>query len=254
MKSSISTVGAMFVLCVCKVTIAQEPEHKLTLDDFYRSFELSEITQKNMQRWPYYRYTSMNWDEYGIFGTVPIMASTNPTELRIAEKRFDIEQDFQHGRTFVESLTATQTKGFLILKDNVILGEFYDNGFSHNQTQLLQSSSKTYAGIIASKLIDDGKLDPDATIESYLADFKGSKIGKASVQQVLDMQSGLLPASDYHVPGGEAYVFETEQGLKPGAPTGHRNRNCPRRAARGSRRSAWSASDAPRRWWTASGF
>jgi CubicO group peptidase (beta-lactamase class C family) len=36
------------------------------------------------------------------------------------------------------------------------------------------------------------------------------------------MQSGLLPASDYHVPGGEAYVFEAEQGLKPGNPTGHR--------------------------------
>lgn len=42
-----------------------------------------------------------------------------------------------------------------------------------DQTQLLQSSSKTYAGIIASKLIDEGKLDPNATVESYLADFKG---------------------------------------------------------------------------------
>ncbi|MGY8771149.1 MAG: serine hydrolase domain-containing protein [Pirellulales bacterium] len=197
-------------------------ESPVTLNDFYRPFALSEITPKNMQKWPYYRYTSMNWDEYGIFGTVSIMGSKSPAKLSVADKPFDIEQDFREGRTFVESLTATQTKGFLILKDNVILGEFYDNGFSHDQTQLLQSSSKTYAGIIASKLIDEGKLDPDATIESYLADFKGSEIGKASVQRVLDMQSGLLPASDYHVPGGEAFVFEIEQGLKPGNPTGHR--------------------------------
>jgi CubicO group peptidase (beta-lactamase class C family) len=108
------------------------------------------------------------------------------------------------------------------LKDNVVLGEFYDNGFNVDQTQLLQSSSKTYAGIIASKLIDEGKLDPDATVESYLADFKGSAIGKAKVQHVLDMTAGLLPATDYHVPGGEAFVFEIEQGLKPGDPTGHR--------------------------------
>ena len=197
-------------------------QHEVTLNDFYRPFLLSEITPKNMQKWPYYKHTSTRWDEYGLFGTVPIMASEKPVKLSVADKQFDLSQDFRDGRSFVASLNATQTKGFLVMKDNVILGEFYDNGFSVEQTQLLQSSSKTYAGIIASKLIDEGKLDPNATVESYLADFKGSKIGKAKVQHVLDMQSGLLPANDYHVPGGEAYVFETEQGLKPGNPTGHR--------------------------------
>jgi CubicO group peptidase (beta-lactamase class C family) len=199
-----------------------QAETKVTLNDFYRPFTLSEITPKNMQAWPYYRYTSMNWDEYGLFGTASIMAAKSPAKLSVADTPFDIQQEFREGQTFVESLTATQTKGFLILKDNVILGEFYDNGFSREQTQLLQSSSKTYAGIIVSKLIDEGKLDPDATVESYLADFKGSKIGKVKVQHVLDMQSGLLPAVDYHVPGGEAFMFEIEQGLKPGDPTGHR--------------------------------
>ena len=154
--------------------------------------------------------------------TASIMAAEKPAKLRVAKDRFDIEQEFRDGQTFVESLTATQTKGFLIMKDNVILAEFYDNGFSREQTHLLQSSSKTYAGIIASKLIDEGLLDPNQTVGSYLADFKGSKIGKATIQQVLDHQSGLLPAVDYHVPGGEAFMFEIEQGLKPGDPTGHR--------------------------------
>jgi CubicO group peptidase (beta-lactamase class C family) len=194
----------------------------LTINDFYRPFELSEINQKNMQSWPYYRYTSMNWDEFGLFGTVHIMGANKPAELSVADTPFDIEQEFRKGWSFVESLTSTQTKGFLILKKNEILGEFYDNGFSHDQTQLLQSSSKTYAGIIVSKLIDAGKINPDASVESYLADFKGSAIGKAKVQHVLDMTSGLLPATDYHVPGGEAFMFEIEQGLKPGDPTGHR--------------------------------
>ena len=43
-------------------------ETEVTLNDFYRPFKLSEITPKNMQSWPYYRYTSMNWDDYGLFG------------------------------------------------------------------------------------------------------------------------------------------------------------------------------------------
>ena len=192
------------------------------LNNFYRPFELSEITPKNMQSWPYYRHTSMNWDEYGLFGTVPIMGAKKPAELTVANTPFDIEQELRKNWTFVESLTSTQTKGFIILKNNVILGEFYDNGFTHDQTQLLQSASKTFAGIIASTLIDEGKLDPNKSVESYLTDFKGSAIGKAKVQHVLDMQSGLLPAIDYHVPGGEAFMFEIEQGLKPGNPTGHR--------------------------------
>ena len=48
-------------------------ESEVSLNDFYRPFKPSEITPKNMQTWPYYRYVSMNWDEYGLFGTVPIM-------------------------------------------------------------------------------------------------------------------------------------------------------------------------------------
>jgi CubicO group peptidase (beta-lactamase class C family) len=210
------------VTVIAAFSLAASAETKVTLNDFYRPFDLSEITPKNMQSWPYYRYTSMNWDEYGLFGTAAIMAAKGPAELSVADTPFDIQQEFREGQTFVESLTATQTKGFMILKENVILGEFYDNGFSQDQTQLLQSSSKTYAGIIVSKLIDQGLLDPNKTVESYLADFKGSKIGKATVQHVLDHQSGLLPAVDYHVPGGEAFMFEIEQGLKPGVPTGHR--------------------------------
>ena len=215
-------ITVLSMIIVATYSLVASAETKVSLNDFYRPFELSEITPKNMQSWPYYRYASMNWDEYGIFGTVHIMASKSPAKLKVSGTPFDIEQEFREGQTFAESLTATQTKGFLILKDNVILGEFYDNGFSQDQTQLLQSSSKTYAGIIASKLIDEGKLDPDATVESYLADFKGSKMGPVKIQQVLDHQSGLLPAVDYHVPGGEAFMFEIEQGLKPGDPTGHR--------------------------------
>ena len=216
----------IFIIVACTLALGASPassaESKVTLNDFYRPFELSEITPKNMQSWPYYKYTSMNWDEYGIFGTVNIMRAKVPAELTVAKTPFDIEQELRKGWSFGKSLTSTQTKGFIVIKDNVILGEFYDNGFSHDQTQLLQSSSKTFAGIIVSKLIDAGKIDPNKTIDSYLADFKGSAIGKAKVQHVLDMQTGLLPATDYHVPGGEAFMFEIEQGLKPGDPIGHR--------------------------------
>lgn len=218
----ISTLSILSGILAATIGSSALAKSAITLNDFYKPINLSEITPENMQSWPYYKYVSTHWDDYGLFGTVPIMAAKNPAPITVADEQFDLQQDFRDGRSFVDSLNATQTKGFLIMKDNEILGEFYDNGFNADQTQLLQSSSKTYAGIIASKLIDEGKLDPDAAVESYLPDFKGSAIGKAKVQHVLDMTAGLLPATDYHVPGGEAFVFEIEQGLKPGEPSGHR--------------------------------
>ena len=195
---------------------------RVTLNDFYRPFSITEITPENMQSWPYYKHASMNWKDHALFGVETVSRGQNAAPLKMSANSFDIEQDFRGGRSFAESLTATQTKGFIILKDNLILGEFYDNGFTQDQLQLLQSASKTYAGVIVSQLIDAGRIDPDASVASYLDDFQNSAIGRATVQHVLDMQSGLLPATDYHIPGGEAFLFEIEQGLKPGRPIGHR--------------------------------
>lgn len=67
-RAAVVTVATAFALVFGFVATAST-ETKVTLNDFYRPFELSEINPKNMQSWPYYRYTSMNWDDYGLFGT-----------------------------------------------------------------------------------------------------------------------------------------------------------------------------------------
>ncbi len=196
-------------------------EQTANINEFHRAYTLEEITPKNMQSWPYYNFVSMNWDSYSLFGTAPIAAPA-PAPFEVAAEQIDLGAEFIEGKTFVQSFNDTQTKGALVMKDGKIVAEYYANGFTVDQTQLLQSSSKTYAGIVASKLIDQGKLDPTARVDSVLKDFEGSAIGAATIQHVLDMQAGLLPATDYHVPGGEAFMFEIEQGLKPGNPVGHR--------------------------------
>ena len=56
------------------------------LNDFYNPINLSEITPENMQSWPYYKYVSANWDDYGLFGTVPIMAAAPPAPVTIADE------------------------------------------------------------------------------------------------------------------------------------------------------------------------
>jgi len=192
------------------------------VQDFYKPFTLEEITPENQQKWPYYKLVSAHWDDYALHGTAKVKRSASPTKLEQGE-RLDMNTEWKDGKTFIESLQASQVKGFAVIKDNKILAEFYDNGFKVDDTNLLQSASKTFAGVVTHQLIDQGLLVPNAKVETYLADFKGSDIGVATVQQVLDMLSGLPTLLDLHTPGAPGQLFEVEQGLQPGKPTGHRN-------------------------------
>ena len=47
------TVATAFTFVFVFATAASD-ETRVTINDFYRPFELSDITPNNMQKWPYY--------------------------------------------------------------------------------------------------------------------------------------------------------------------------------------------------------
>ena len=192
------------------------------VQEFHNPYTLEDITPENMQKWPYYSYVSANWDEYALHGTEKVNRSNNPTKLVQGEK-LDMNSEFKDGQTWIESLQSTQVKGFVVLKDNQILAEYYDNGFRVDQTNLLQSASKTFVGVIVHKLMDKNLIDASKSMESYVKEFKGSDIGKATVQQVMDMLSGLPTLLDLHTPGAPGQLYEFEIGLQAGKTSGHIN-------------------------------
>ena len=102
----------------------------------------------------------------------------------------------------------------------MLLAEFYDNGFNVDQTNLLQSSSKTFTALVTHQLIEQGLIDASARMDTYVKEFAGADIGKATVQQVLDHTSGLPTAIDWHTPGSPGQLYEVEQGLQPGKTSG----------------------------------
>ena len=225
MKNRLSGIVAITAcLFVSRPVLADTPSafgSGFDVQDFYKPFTLDEITHGNMQFWPYGKYVSAHWDDYGLHGTAQIRRSSKPAILEAGEP-FDLNAEFKDGQSFIESLQATQVKGFVVMKDNKILAEFYDNGFNVEDTNLLQSASKTFAGVITNQLVDQGLLDPNVTVETYLEDFKGTDIGAATVQQVLDMTSGLPTLLDLHTPGAPGQLWEVEIGLQSGKTKGHR--------------------------------
>jgi CubicO group peptidase (beta-lactamase class C family) len=192
------------------------------VQDFYKPFTLGDITPENQQKWPYYKHVSAHWDEFALHGTAKISPSKNPAELKLAQDRLDLNTEYQGEKSFLDSMVDTQVKGFVVLKDNVILAEFYDNGFNVTNTNLLQSAAKTYAAILVHQLVDAGKIKLDAKVETILPEFKGTSMGVATVQQVLDHTSGMPQLLDFHTPGALGQLWEIEIGLQSGKPRGHR--------------------------------
>ena len=93
------------------------------VQDFYKPFTPDEITPQNMQTWPFYKYVSAHWEDYGLHGTAKISRSAKPAKLTVAAQRarFDRNAEFTDGQTFIESVQASQTKGFVVMRRNYSL-------------------------------------------------------------------------------------------------------------------------------------
>ena len=189
---------------------------------FYKPFDVENIPLSEMQSWPYYKYVSMHMAEFVAFGVADIEAAKEPAKLSPAGQPFDLNQEFKDGQSYLENLLATQTKGFVVIKDNEIYAEFYDNGYNRGMTNNLQSAAKTFAGVIIGKLVDAGEIELDEKVEHYLPELKGSVIGGATIRETGNMASGIEALGDYHTPGSNGYIWELEIGLqKKGTPIGH---------------------------------
>jgi hypothetical protein len=86
-----------------------------------------------MQQWPYYKHVNPRWDEYALHGTEKILPSKTPVKLTVAPDRLDLNQEYTDGKSFIQSFTETQTKAFVVMQNNDILAEFYDNGLNRTR-------------------------------------------------------------------------------------------------------------------------
>lgn len=82
--------------------------------------------------------------------------------------------------------------GFLVLKDGKIIAERYLNGMTERTLHLSQSVAKSVTGTVAGILIHQGLLDPAQLVTYYLPELTATAYQGASVQQVLDMTSGVV--------------------------------------------------------------
>lgn len=186
---------------------------------FETAFERKDINLLNWQHWPYSRYASHHPREFIQMATIhsdPEAAAldeleNDPFNLMALKVSVDVEEDI----LLPDLLTSIQMKGFAVMHGGKLVFEAYDQGMQKHDIQVLQSSSKTFTGMLIHKLAKEGLLDLSANVDEYLPDLDAGVFNGSTLQHMLDMQVGFPDFGSYHKAGDYGYMSEVHMGLKP---------------------------------------
>jgi len=157
-----------------------------------------------------------------VVATAEVWRGAGPVRaLPRAERDFDALQVkglSGDGVSLVQLLDETYTDGFLIIKDGAVVYERYFNGMSERTLHLSQSVAKSFTAGVAGILIGRGLLDVTAPVTDYLPELNDTAYRGASLQQVLDMTSGVRFSEDYSNPYSHVGQLDVAAGWKPVPP------------------------------------
>lgn len=117
--------------------------------------------------------------------------------------------------TLASLLDETYTDGFLIIKDGSIAYERYFNGMDDRTLHLSQSMAKSVTAATAGALVGRGLLDVNRLITDYLPELNDTAYRGATLQQVLNMTSGVQFNENYDDPYSDIGKADVASGWKP---------------------------------------
>jgi len=134
-----------------------------------------------------------------------------------------VRDSFGNATTLAGLLDETFTDGFLVLKDGAAAYERYFNGMTERTLHLSQSMAKSVTGMVAGILVGRGLLDPAAEITAYLPELGQTGWRGATLQQVLDMTTGVRFSEEYTDPTSDIGQVDVASGWKPVPPAADPN-------------------------------
>jgi CubicO group peptidase (beta-lactamase class C family) len=147
---------------------------------------------------------------------VPSLLRDSPREL----DALGFEDEKGVKITLAEWQRRTFTDGLLILHKGAIVHQKYYSGMAPHQPHSLWSMSKSFTGLLATMLIEEGAIDPSAPVAKYLPELSGSAWADATVQQTLDMTTGVAYTEDFRDSASGIFQYLHAAGLLP-VPAGY---------------------------------
>jgi CubicO group peptidase (beta-lactamase class C family) len=165
---------------------------------------------------PHHRWTFQHIRE--MTATAQIWRGPGPV-LPLPARPAEIDQvTFETGgrvRTVRDFLDGSFTDGFLVLSRGAVVAERYMNGMAPHGCHLAMSVTKSIVATVAGILVHRGLIDPAAPVTAYLSELEATAYRGATVQQVLDMTTGVVFDESYGTPGSHMQKLDQACGWKP---------------------------------------
>jgi CubicO group peptidase (beta-lactamase class C family) len=174
------------------------------------------VPKADWDRPPFNRWSFQHIRE--ILPTVEVWRGHGPAKaLPRKEQNLD-DLNVDGGATLAQFLEDTYTDGFLVIHDGAIVYERYLNDMTPRTLHLSQSMSKSITGMTAGIMVGQGLLDPTRPVTFYLPELEQTAWKAATLQQVLDMTTGVTFSEEYTDPYSEVGQVDVASGWKPVPP------------------------------------
>jgi CubicO group peptidase (beta-lactamase class C family) len=174
-------------------------------------------SQENWDLAPFNRWSFQNMRS--LFPTVDVRAGKGPPR-HFSDRSQDISQIQlvtidERKITIGDWISESYTDGLLVLKGDSIVTEFYANDLAQDTPHLGQSVSKSLVGILAGVLHGEGLLDLAAPLEDIVPELANCGYAGCTVDQALDMLSGVRFSEDYGLPNSDMTRVDVATGWRP---------------------------------------
>jgi CubicO group peptidase (beta-lactamase class C family) len=123
--------------------------------------------------------------------------------------------------TFGQALLDTYADGIVVLHKGRLVFERYFGVLQPHMPHIAMSVTKSFTGLLTTLLIAEGKIDPNARVTAYVPELGKSGFADATVQQVLDMTTGVKYTEIYTDKNSDVWKLRRANGMappEPGAP------------------------------------
>ncbi|MCU5069010.1 serine hydrolase domain-containing protein [Bacillus pacificus] len=166
------------------------------------------VTKKNWIDDPYLRWSYTHMKEFTLINEV----KNNPDHVfhfSIALQNLDdfaVERRFGNTTPLKKLLDDNKTDAFVVVHNGQLVYERYFNGYNESEPHGMASLAKVFTGAIIQSLAEENRIDLEKTADTYIKELKNTPFGKATLQQLMDMQVSV----DYPTHGYEHPALENQ--------------------------------------------
>ena len=160
----------------------------------------------------YFIYNFANINDYKKFPSRELKASSVPfhftsyddtTRIKTAVEKLYLPSV----KSFEEQLDKSNTVALVVIKNDSILYQWFDNKYNDQSIYTSFSMAKSYVSTLIGIALEEGKIKSlDEPITNYIHSFKNSGFDKITIQNVLNMRTGIDYVENYYNPFGNVPI------------------------------------------------